>query len=322
MLRNRRLLWVAIVVILLVWPWVTGTPYMLNLAIGAAIWGLFAVSFDVVLGWTGEISFGHALFFGMGVYGAGLIALHTHWPSVLVMVATVVLVAILSLGLNYLSLRVTGPYFAMVTFAMAEFFYLIVQTATGVTGGSNGLVGMPLSPILTSPGVLYEISAVLAILAAGALWWMKRRPTGILVHAVRDNPLRAEMSGWPVNRVKLLTLSAASAMAALAGTLYLLYQGMAFTQTLDSNTSFTVLLMVIIGGSDTGWGPLMAGAALYIVETMLNATTTHWALVLGVIYVIVVRFFPQGLMGIHWLPKRISASARREQTIKGGRVGE
>lgn len=318
-MRLRRTLGLVALLVILGWPWVTGTPYMLNLAIGAAIWGLFAVSYDLVIGWTGEISFGHALYFGMGVYGAGLLALNTGLSTWLVIPATVIGTGLIAWGLSFLSLRATGPYFAMVTFALAEFVHLIVQSLTGVTGGSNGLVGMPLSPTLTAPGVLYDGAAFVAILFGGVVAWTKRRKLGLLVHAVRDNPVRAEMLGIHPRRVKAITLGVAGAMAGLAGVLYLLFQGMAFTETLNSNTSFTVLLMVIIGGVDSGWGPLIAGAVLYMVETWLNAATSHWALILGVIYIVVVRFFPKGLMGFSVGKRR--PVQRTGAWQQGGKVG-
>ena len=315
--RWRKPTLLLVIALVLIWPWVMGTAYMLNLAIGAAIWGVFAVSYDLVIGWTGEISFGHSLFFGMGAYGVGILAMHTHWPTLVIIIVTIIGSGVTGFILNYLSLRVNGAYFAMVTFALAEFVYLIVQTKTSFTGGTNGLVGMSLAPMLTSPGVLYEISAVTAILAAWGVWFARRRRVGLAVHAVRDNALRAQMFGLSVRYIKAATLAAAAALAALAGALYLLYQGMAFPQTLDSNTSFTVLLMVIIGGVDSGWGPLLAGAVLFVVEAMLNATTTHWALVLGVIYVIVVRFFPKGLAGAVGLTnKQLMA------WDQGGKLGE
>ncbi len=301
-MRSKKLwLYTAAFAAILGWPWVTGTPYMLTLASGAAIWGLFALSYDLIIGWTGEVSFGHALYFGLGVYTTGLLIIYTHVPTVLAMAGGVLATAMAAWALNSLSLRVTGPYFAMVTFALAEFFHLAAQSATSVTGGSNGLVGMPLASWLTQPGVLYDISAALALLAASCLVWVKSTRTGHLVHAVRDNPLRAEMLGIRTHRAKVLTLTVSGALAGLAGSLYLLYEGMAFTGTLNSNTSFTVLLMVIIGGVDSVWGPLIAGGAVYIAQTWLNATTTHWELILGVIYIGVVRFFPQGLSGLRWI---------------------
>ncbi|MDA8204685.1 MAG: branched-chain amino acid ABC transporter permease [Thermaerobacter sp.] len=320
-MRLRRWIGVTGVVAGLIWPWVTGTPYMLNLATGAAIWGLFAVSYDLVIGWTGEISFGHALFFGMGVYGLGLLAVHTHWSTWILLPMATLGTGLFAMGLSFLSLRATGPYFAMVTFALAEFFHLIVQSATGFTGGTNGLAGMRFSPALTSPGVLYDVSALLALAAAFGVVRLRHHRLGLLAHAARDNPLRADLLGISSRRVKWVTLATAGALAGLAGTLYVLFQGMAFTETLNSDTSFTVLLMVIIGGVDSGWGPLAAGAGLYIVETWLNATTSHWALVLGVIYIVVVRFFPKGLAGFQRTAKLATSEQENRQWQQGGEAG-
>lgn len=302
--------------VLLGWPFVTGTPYLLNLATGAAIWGIFAVSYDLIIGWTGEISFGHALYFGLGVYGMALSALYSHWPTVLLAVLVVVGSVLVALGLNWLTLRVTGPYFAMVTFALAEFAHLLVQQWSW-TGGTNGLVGVPFAAWVRAPGILYVISAACALGAVLGIMAMRSRRWGLWIRAVRDNPMRAEMLGVSHRRVKVLTLTAAGGLAAVAGVLYVWYQGMAFTGVWDSNTSFTVLLMVIIGGLDTGWGPLVAGAGLYALETWLNSVTSHWEILLGLLYLAVVRILPKGLSGLA-LKWRTAGIASPLATTKSG----
>jgi len=296
-MRYKRAMTMVAVLALLGWPWVTGTPYMLNLAIGAAIWALFAASYNLIIGWTGEISFGHALYFGLGVYGMALLALHGHWPVVLEALVVVVGSAVVALGLSWLTLRVTGPYFAMVTFALAEFAHLVVQNMSW-TGGTNGLVGLPFPGWITAPGILYEICTVTVLLTVAVILIMRPRRWGLWIRAARDNPIRVEMLGMSHRRIKMLTLTAAGGLAALAGVFYVWYQGMAFTSVWDSNTSFLVLLMVVIGGVDTAWGPVMAGAGLYLVESWISGLTSHWEMILGILYLVVVRVLPQGLSGL------------------------
>lgn len=285
-------------VALLVWPLWLGTPYALDLFTGAIIWGIFALSYDLVVGWTGEISFGHALWFGAGVYGAALLLLHTNLPTALVLVAVPLLAAPVALVVHALCLRLTGAYFAMITFAIAEFVHLLVENATSITGGTNGLVGVPLAAWAQNGVVLYELAAAMLVGLTLLVLLVRRRPSGLLAHAARDNPTRLILLGISPTFVKAFVLTVASVLAAFAGVLYLIDQGMAFTPTLDSGTSFTVLLMAIIGGVDSAWGPALAGMLLTLVETWLNSATTHWMLILGLIYVIVVRFFPQGLGGL------------------------
>jgi branched-chain amino acid transport system permease protein len=297
--RGWRLVAVVLVVgAIMAWPRVGGTPLALNLATGAAIWGLFALSYDLVLGWTGEVSFGHALYFGLGTYGAALLAIHTGWPTLVDIAVTVVAAGAIAVGLNLLALRVTGPYFAMITFALAAFTSLLVQSATSVTGGTNGLVGVPLDPTLTAPPVLYDVVVGVLLAATGGVLAVRGSRWGRVARAVRDNPVRAELLGFSVRTVKVACLVAAALLAALAGALYLLFQGMAFTDVFSTNQSFTVLLMVIIGGVDSAWGPVAAGAGLYLLENWLNGATAHWALALGIIYIVIVRFFPRGLSGV------------------------
>jgi branched-chain amino acid transport system permease protein len=296
---RKRWGWLAVGAVgtaaILLWPWFVGTPYDVNLLTGAAVWALFALSYDLILGWTGEVSFGHALYFGLGTYGAALLAMHTGWSSLVVAGATVVGVAVIAALLNLLTLRVSGPYFAMTTFALAEFVHLAVQAATNLTGGTNGLVGVPLDPVLTQPTVLYDVVAGVTLGLVGVVLVVKRSRWGRVAHAVRDNTVRAQLLGLPVGAIKLASLVAAAVLGALAGVFYLWFQGMAFTDVFSSNTSFSVLLMTILGGVDSAFGPAVAAAGLYVLETWLNSATVHWALVLGAIYIVVVRFFPGGL---------------------------
>ncbi len=303
----RKSIWLVPALVLgllfVLWPWIGGSLYLVNLLTGAVIWGIFAVSYDLVLGWTGEISFGHALWFGVGIYGVGLLVQATHWDTLVALLVVAVLTAPVSFVIHLVSLRLRGAYFAMITFAIAEFAYLLVQNATALTGGTNGLTGVMLSSYLLSPNVLYAVPAAVLVIVVVSLRAVSLRRIGRIVHAVRDNPTRAALFGHSEVLVKGLTLAAASALAAVAGGLYLAYQGMAFPDALGSNTSFTVLLMVVIGGADSIWGPAIAGIALYLLENSLSATTAHWSLWLGVVYVLVVRFLPLGLGGLR--PERL-----------------
>ena len=307
--RNR--LWLPPLALLgilyVVWPWLGGSPFLVNLITGGVIWGIFAVSYDLVLGWTGEISFGHALWFGAGIYGVALLVQATHIDTMLAILIVAAITAPLSLLVHIISLRLRGAYFAMITFAIAEFAYLLVQNATALTGGTNGLTGIMLSPYFLDPNFLYAIPAALLLIFVLGLRAIGRSRSGRIVHAVRDNPTRAALFGHNEVLVKGITLSASSALAAIAGGLYLAYQGMAFPDAMSSNTGFMVLLMVVIGGADSIWGPAVAGIGLYLLENSLTSTTAHWSLWLGVVYVLVVRFLPNGLGGLGlrrlWAPR-------------------
>lgn len=305
-----------VLAVLVLWPLVDGDPYTLNVATGAAIWGLFAVSYDLVMGWTGEISFGHSLWFGLGVYLSAILLIHTSLPPLLVVLLALAIGLPVSLLVHLASLRLRGAYFAMITFAFAEFVNLVVQNETSLTGGTNGLVGIPLGNFLMQPLALYETCAALLFLAVIALLVIARRRTGRIVHAVRDNPARAALLGHSETWVKAWTLVAASLLAMLAGFLYLAFEGMAFPSTFDSSTSFTVLLMATIGGADTIWGPALAGAILYVVESYLSAATSHWALALGLIYILVVRFLPGGMGTIGQQLRRSAGGSHRTRQLE------
>ncbi len=304
------------------WPWVTGTPFILNLLTGGVIWGLFALSYDLVLGWTGEISFGHALWFGSGVYATALFLQATHVDTFLGIAIAAILLTPLSLVAHLLSLRLRGAYFAMITFALAEFAHLLVENATSVTGGTNGLTSVPLSADALAPGTLYVLSALCLLAGLAAVLLVRRSRAGSVVRAVRDNPTRAALFGYSEVWVKALTLVAASFLAAVAGGLFLAYQGMAFTGALDSGTSFTVLLMAVIGGADSAWGAAIAGILLYVLENSLSAATSHGGIFLGGVYIAVVRFLPGGFGALarRLRPGRRGRGKRQDAILAAGQA--
>jgi branched-chain amino acid transport system permease protein len=314
--------------VLLLLPVIVGRT-QLNLPIEVLIFALFALTYDLMFGFTGLISFGHALFIGVGAYAlANATTSHgvPFWPALLaVLVAGIVISTVTGL----LALRTRGVYFAMVTLAFAQAAFTLAQGNVGnLTGGENGMLISGAPEWLVGPGNQTHFYYVaLAALVAGFLLlrMFVRSPAGRVWQAVRENEQRALMIGYRPYRFKLLAYVISGTMATLVGALYALSVGSVSTNLLSADTTIGLLLMVIIGGAGSLWGAF-AGAVIvrslnYYLGQLSSSTFVanlpNWLhqtlgqplLIFGVIYLLLIYFFPQGIAGLvqRYLPASASA---------------
>lgn len=281
-----------------------GAPkFFQGLLIQMFIFAVYAMSYDLLMGYTGILSFGHALFFGSGAYMMGIALKHLQW-SLPAAVGLVILVAVVqSLIIGVLSLRVHGVYFAMVTLAFAQVAFLLA-TATDFrqwTGAEDGLQGIPV-PALVSPTDNRLRFYYLALVFMVVMYLLARRivasPTGRVLVAIRENENRAMMLGYNVFVFKMIAVILAGVFAALAGSLNALWNLNATPTVLGLDMTIEALLMTIIGGVGTLIGPMLGSGVLTILGYWLNAAFgRNWLLILGVIYVLLVLFLPYGLVG-------------------------
>lgn len=292
----------ALVALLAAGPWLLG-DYALALLGEALIYALFAMSLDVVLGYAGLISLGHAAFFGLGGYAVGLLATRAAWPVPLAAAAAVGLAGLAALLFGIVALRARGVYFIMLTFALAQLLHTIAFKADWA-GSSNGLVGVP-RPALAAGERAYYF-AILAAVAAAAwlLGRFVRAPAGRVLVGIRENAGRMAAMGYAVDRFRLAALAAGGLGAGLAGALYAPFTGYIGPNSLDWLASGEAMIMVVFGGVGTLRGPAV-GAVLYILlREVVSSYTEHWMLVLGVVFVGFVLVAPDGLAG---LARRVAA---------------
>jgi len=288
-------------------PYLGFTPTTINRIL---VWGLFGIGFDILFGFTGLLSFGQSAFFGTGGMVAAYLLTVAGFPYVTAALAIgMVVAAIVGYLVGLIALRRTGIYFAMITVAIAEvFFFVEFNPLSEYTGGENGLPGVP-PPSLYLGFTTIRFDSDLSLYAYLAFWFfvgivialrIMRSPTGAVLRAIRDNPLRAAAVGHNIHGYKLTAFVVAAAYAGFAGGLLGVMQGFMPPDAFMFDTSGQLVMQTAIGGPGTLFGPLV-GATVWLYLSDFLQTTLHlgatWKLVLGVIFVLLVCFLRRGLIG-------------------------
>lgn len=295
------LLFVLAVVVLLTVP----NP---SLAIGMLIYGLWAAGLNLMVGYGGLLSFGHALPFAWGGYAAGLVLLHVSTSAWLALLVAGAAMAVLSALVGAVCLRRTEVYFSMLTLAFAQLGFFIALQARGITGGDDGLSSIP-SATLWLPGGGLRLSAIgdpltfflftaFVVLAVFALLILyTESPMGRLLQAIRESEERARGCGYNTRIVQLATFTISGAVAGLAGALFAMLNGFVGLQPYWL-LSGVVLIMTILGGRASLFGPFLGAVVYQLLESTLSKHFASWQLFVGAIFVACVLAFPQGLWGI------------------------
>jgi branched-chain amino acid transport system permease protein len=281
----------------LVLPWLIYPPVALDIA----CWALFAAAVDLLLGFTGLLSFGHAAFWGGSAYCTGLIVLHGGMPFPVAILGGALFAALLALPIGLLSVRLTGIYFAMVTLAFAQMIYFVANQWRDVTGGENGLQGIPrefLGLDLSDPFFFYYAGLPFVLAGLFAAWRIVRSPFGRVLVSIRDNPARARALGYPVERYRLLAFVLSAALAGTAGGVFAIGHGFAALDGLYWTTSGQVVMMVILGGIGTLWGGAIGAAIVVQLQDFLaTAGFEGVGIVTGSIFIVIVLLFRRGIWG-------------------------
>ncbi|MGH3387566.1 MAG: branched-chain amino acid ABC transporter permease [Actinomadura sp.] len=292
-----RLLLAAGLLVALALPWMIYPPVAMDIA----CWALFAVALDLLLGFTGLLSFGHAAFWGGSAYVSGLIALHSGLPFPVAVLGGALFAAALAVPIGYLSVRLRGIYFAMVTLAFAQMVYFVANQWRDVTGGENGLQGIPRELFgldLSDPFVFYYAALPLVLAGLAVTWRIVRSPFGRVLVSIRDNPARARALGYPVDRYKLLAFVLSAGLSGLAGGLFAIGHGFASLEGVYWTTSGQVVMMVVLGGIGTLWGGVIgAGLLVELNDYLATAGFQEIGIVSGTLFVIIVMVFRKGIWG-------------------------
>ncbi|MGZ8261188.1 MAG: branched-chain amino acid ABC transporter permease [Caldimonas sp.] len=294
-------------------PWLLrafGLDFYLSLASRIVVYAIAATSLNLVLGYAGLVSFGHAAFFGLGAYVTAIMITEGVQSGPLHLVATVVVAALAALVIGAISLRTRGVYFIMITLAFAQMLFYLANSVKGY-GGDEGLNIRARSLFTLGTGVLdlknpltlyYVALAVLAV-SLLALARFAPSPFGRAVLALRDDDVRAETLGFATYRLKLVIFVVAGALGAIAGALSANLQGYVSPNALHWTQSGTLMVMVILGGVATVWGGAVGAATLLLLQEVLSATTEHHEFWTGWVLLAVVLFVRQGLVGL-WTSRR------------------
>jgi len=299
--------------LILIWGALLLVPFWLPLLGGytalagrVLVFGLAAMGLNLLLGFTGVLSFGHAAYFGLGAYGAGLTLRYLVHSTPLAMLAGTLLGGLAGTLFGLLIVRRRGVYFAMCTIAFGQLWYYLAYSWNDFTGGFDGLRDFQREPIGFGPFTLHIEDGgttfyffLLAVFAAAAaiMGVLLRSPFGRTLVAIRENERRARFLGIPVERHIWLSFSISCFFTALAGTLYALLNNFADPLTLHYSLSGYFVVMTVIGGMRTFWGPLLGAAVFVSLQDYISSMTVNWMSFVGAVFMLVVLFFPRGLLG-------------------------
>jgi branched-chain amino acid transport system permease protein len=271
------------------------------LAVDILAWGLFALAFDLVFGYAGLLSFGHAMFWGTSGYVTANVLLRTGLPVPVAILAGTVAALVLALPTGYLSIRSAGIYFSMITLAFAQMVDFIARQAAEYTGGDNGLPGIPRPPLgplhFDNPLHLYYFTLALAalgyLIAARAI----ESPFGQALRAIRDNRVRAQSVGYNPRVQMLVAFLLSAGLAGLAGGLHTAGHGVVSLDSVNWSTSGIVVMMTLLGGTGTLLGPLVGATLVLLLQDALAFSTSASGVVTGAVFAFTVLFFRRGVVG-------------------------
>ncbi|MBL4613431.1 MAG: branched-chain amino acid ABC transporter permease [Magnetovibrio sp.] len=301
---------IAVLAFMSVFPFIM--PYE-ALAVNILIYGLFALGFNMVFGYMGVLSFGHAAFFGMGSYGTGIAIVHFGAPWPVAIGLGVVVAGITAMIMGAMAIRSRGIYFAMVTLALAQCVYYLIYQMSDWSGGEDGLTGVTIGEIdlgvvsfnLLDPTAKYYFMFTFVALAVFIFSRILASPFGAVLEAIRENENRARACGYNVQLTKWITFVISGLFCGLAGALNAIHLSVVPIESLHYHLSGQAVMMALLGGMGTFFGPFVGAMAFLLLEDVITLITIHWQLFLGITFMIFVLFFPKGIWGsiLHWVSR-------------------
>lgn len=290
------------------------SQYYLYLIIKLMIWALFAISFNLVLGYGGMMSFGHAAFFGTGAYACGLILVKTSLPTAVAFLSAPLAASLIGLVIGYFSVRIKGTfYFATLTLSCSQLLYILVYKWRSFTFGDDGIQGIRVPNLISTLDTYvnyYFFALAVTLPCIYALWRITKSPFGLMLRTIREDAERSSFIGVNVNRYKLTAFVVSAFFSGIAGALFTLLETSLSPDVLFWTASGEVILMGLLGGMQLFLGPALGAAIIIFLNSFLGSYTQYWGMFLGVTLVVIVLFFPQGVGGlIH--EKLLSPSIRK-----------
>lgn len=327
---TKIILWAVLIAILAFFPKIFGIYYT-NIFVTFAVFAVYAVSLNVLLGYTGLLSFGHAMFFGVGGYGTALALKHIEGLALLPALGIGFLAAFaLALILTPLVTRVKGTAFAMLHLAFGQLFYVLALKLRNITGGEDGIGNFPIPDfnifgvisftIKDNPANFYYLAMIVLGISLWLMWFFTKTPFGQIQVGIRDNAKRIDYLGYKVPQSKAVIYVISGAFAGMAGAVYALFHNLVSADgSLGVLVSFAPIMAAMIGGVGSFFGPIWGTAIFQILEEIVIRFTDRVELVTGAILILVVMFAPQGLAGfIRMLKLKYfsapAANAEKEKT--------
>jgi branched-chain amino acid transport system permease protein len=273
--------------------------FFLQLLTEIAIVGLFATAFNLLMGYGGMVSFGHAAYFALGAYAAALLVRKGGMPMLLALPVAPLAAAAGALLFGFFIVRLSHTYFAMLSLAFGQIVYTVIFKWKSLTGGDDGLLDVWPPAYLKSPAAYYYFALAVVGLGLWALHAIVESPFGYALKAVRENPRRARFIGVNVRRHQLLAFVISGGFSGLAGGLFAFYNGSVFPDFAYFTKSFEPLVVALLGGVHAFFGPLAGAFAFKVLEWLISRQwPVYWPLFLGAVVVLVVVVLPQGFVGL------------------------
>lgn len=312
--KGKWVSWAGLLILLALVPHIVGV-YFANVVVHFAIFALYAVSFNLLLGYTGLFSFGHAMFFGVGGFATALALVHIKGLPILAALFLGFFAAVvLALILCPIMARVSGTAFAMLHLAFSMLIYTFALKLRNITNGEDGISGFPIPP-LNIPGVIsfdmkdttnfyYFALAVIGI-SLWLLWFLTKTPFGQLMVSIRDNPKRVSYMGFKVPQTKALIYVISGGFAGIAGSVLALFQNViAPDLALGPGTSFQVILITMVGGVGSFFGPIWGSAIFTVLHEFTSRYIKEVEMLMGAVLIVVMLYFPRGFAGVLALIKK------------------
>lgn len=277
--------------------------YYINILSEILIFGIFAISLNILVGQTGLVSLGHAAFFGAGAYATGLAASHLSTNVFVTIAIGMILAFLLAILIGFVSTKAHGFYFLMLTLACSQMVYSVIYQWTDVTGGSNGLSGIPAPSVFgdfflsNQVFIYYFILVVFAVVIFG-INRLLHSPLGYVFIGIKENENRMKSIGYNTTFYKNISFLIAGTLGGLAGGLYVFFNGFVAPTDVYWTVSGSVLIMVLVGGAGTLWGPVIGAAFIVVLETIISSYTESWMMIIGTAFILFTIFAPSGIAGI------------------------
>ena len=298
----------VVVVCLALFPFVFTNRFYISLVNEMMIYGLLAMSLDVLLGYTGLLSFMHNAYLGIGAYMVGLFLIHVSPSSIwLALLVGVVGTTLIAVPVGWVQVRTGGLAFALLTLAFGMMFFTVAWKWYDVTGGDDGLMGVPHPDVHLGgwvlgnsgdPTVMYLLTLAIVLICLVVTWRIIHSPFGSVLEAIRENEDRAAFVGINVRKYKLLGWIFACMLAGISGGLYILYRGYVGPTTMHAFAGAAVLMMVLLGGMGTLWGAIVGAGIFILMQDYISTMTEHWELFVGLVVILLVLFMPRGFVGL------------------------
>lgn len=324
--RAQLVVGLVAVAALLAMPWLVTSDYYVNIATQIVIAAILAMSLNVLIGFGGMISLGHASYLGVAAYLTIYLSAHAGFGALAGAVTAITATTALAMIFGFLALRASGLGFLMITLALGQILWGIAYRWASLTGGDNGLGGQvrphPFGLDLMNPTAFFYFSLVFLAAAFLAISRFSRSGLGQSLQGARDQPRRMRALGYNVWLIQWLSFVFAGFWGAVAGLLYAYYHQFVSPQALHITTSAETLLMVIAGGSGTLFGPIVGAALVVVLKNLVSAYITRWLMLLGITFVAIVLFMPEGIVPgsrrLRGIVKKRRPSPKAETLTLGG----